>query len=315
MRTTVVSYLDEFIARGSHPAFARRHGLRVSRWSYEQTARTAYQFARELEARGIEKGDRVLLWAKNSPEWVAAFFGCLLRGVIVVPLDVQSDPTFVAKVQQQAQAKLAVCDAETPSLTYLGVPTLILDGIGTAIARHSSACYSATSIEKDDVVEVVFTSGTTAEPKGVLITHRNMLANLAPLEREINRYLKWERAVHPLRFLNLVPLSHVFGQFMGMFVPQLIGGEVFFQESLNPSQIIETVKRERISVIVAVPRILESLREKIERIYEARGKPGQFRKQLETSEGQHFILRWWKFGRVHRMLGVRLRRRRAQSRD
>src|SRR6266571_3493670 len=116
MRTTVISYLDEFIARGSHPAFAHRHGLRVARWSYEQTARTAYQFARELESRGIEKGERVLLWAENRPEWIATFFGCLLRGVIVVPLDVQSDPAFVAKVQQQVQAKLAVCNAETHPL-------------------------------------------------------------------------------------------------------------------------------------------------------------------------------------------------------
>jgi len=91
-------------------------------------------------------------------------------------------------------------------------------------------------------VEIVFTSGTTAEPKGVTITHRNLLANLTPLEREIAHYLKWERLVHPIRFLSLVPLSHVFGQFMGIFVPQLLGGEVFFQESLLPSQIIETVK-------------------------------------------------------------------------
>ena len=265
MRTTVLSYLGEFIARGSHPAFAHRQGLRVERWSYEQTARIAYQFARELEARGIEKGDRVLLWAENSPEWVVTFFGCLLRGVIVVPLDVQSDPALVAKVQQQVQAKLAVCDTETRSLADLRVPTLILDEISAAIARHSGESYLPTAIEKDDVVEIVFTSGTTAEPKGVLVTHRNILANLAPLEQEINRYLKWERLVHPVRFLNLVPLSHVLGQFMAVWVPQLIGGEVFFQESLNPSQIIETAKRERISVTVAVPRILESLRESTKR--------------------------------------------------
>src|SRR5438309_994520 len=109
MRTTVVSYLDEFISRGGETAFAHRLGLRVVRRSYEQTARTAYQFARELDSRGIGKGDRVLLWAENSPEWVASFFGCLLPGVIVVPLDVQSDPAFVARVQEQVNAKFAIC--------------------------------------------------------------------------------------------------------------------------------------------------------------------------------------------------------------
>jgi len=115
MRTTVVSYLDEFISRGSDIAFAHRRELRVVRWSYEQTALSAYQFARELDTRGISKGDRVLLCAENSPEWVATFFGCLLRGVIVVPLDLQSDLSFVAKVQQQVDAKLAVCNGETRS--------------------------------------------------------------------------------------------------------------------------------------------------------------------------------------------------------
>jgi long-chain acyl-CoA synthetase len=302
MRTTVVSYLDEFISRRGETAFAHRRGLRVARWSYEQTARTAYQFARELEARGIGKGDRVLLWAENSPEWVASFFGCLLRGVIVVPLDVQSDPAFVARVQEKVGAKLALCDAVTRPFD-LNLPILTLDAFGSLVAHHSPAPYSVTDIDENDTVEIVFTSGTTAEPKGVRITHRNLLANLTPLEQEIKRYLKWERAVHPVRFLNLVPLSHVFGQFLGIFVPQLLSGEVFFQESLSPSQIVETVKRERISVVVTVPRTLEVLREGIQRIYEAQGKFEQLRKEIEASEGKHFILRWWRFRNLHQMFG------------
>jgi long-chain acyl-CoA synthetase len=303
MRTTVVSYLDEFILRGRQTAFAHRPGSRVARWSYEQTAKTAYQFARELEARGIGKGDRLLLWAANSPEWVASFFGCLLRGVIVVPLDVQSDPAFIVRVQEQVGAKLALCDAVPRQLPDLSLPMLTLDEFTSLVAGHSPAPYLVTDIDRDDSVEIVFTSGTTAEPRGVRITHRNLLANLVPLEQEIKPYLKWERAVHPLRFLNLVPLSHVFGQFLGIFVPPLLGGEVFFQESLRPSQIIETVKRERISVVVTVPRILDTLRDRIEKVYESRGKLEQLRKETEASEGKHFILRWWRFRRIHRMFG------------
>ena len=303
MRTTVVSYLDEFISRGGETAFAHRPGLRVARWSYEQTARTANQFARELEARGIGKGDRVLLWAENSPEWVASFFGCLLRGVIVVPLDVQSDPAFLARVQEKVGAKLALCDAVTRPFADLNLPILTVDAFSSLVAHHSPDPYSVTDIDENDTVEIVFTSGTTAEPKGTRITHRNLLANLTPLEKEIKRYLIWERAVHPLRFLNLVPLSHVLGQFLGIFVPQLLSGEVFFQESLSPSQIVETVKRERISVVVTVPRILEVLRESIERVYEAQGKLEQLRKEIEACEGKHFIFRWWRFRNLHQMFG------------
>jgi long-chain acyl-CoA synthetase len=303
MRTTVVSYLDEFILRGGETAFAHRRGLRVARWSYEQTAKTANQFARELEARGIGRGNRVLLWAENSPEWVASFFGCLLRGVIVVPIDVQSDPAFVARVQEKVGAKLALCDAVTRPFANLNLPILTLDAFGSLVAHHSPAPYSVTDIDEDDTVEIVFTSGTTAEPKGTRITHRNLLANLIPLEQKIKPYLKWEHAVHPLRFLNLVPLSHVLGQFLGIFVPQLLNGEVFFHESLSPSQIVETVKRERISVIVTVPRILEVLRERIERVYEAQGKLEQLKKEIEAFEGKHFILRWWRFRNLHQMFG------------
>src|SRR6185436_12854425 len=148
------------------------------------------------------------------------------------------------------------------------------------IAHHSSAPYSISDIDQNDIVEIVFTSGTTAEAKGVRITHRNLLANLIPLEQEIKPYLKWERLVHPLRFLNLVPLSHVFGQFMGIFVPQLLGGEVLFEKCLNPSHIIKTVKRERVSVVVTVPRILEVLRERIENVFEAQGKSQRFREAI-----------------------------------
>src|SRR5262249_9694107 len=261
-----------------------------TRWSYGQIARTAYQFAREFEARGIKKSDRLLLWAESSPEWVASFFGCVLRGAIVVPLDVHSDPLFVARVQEQVGAKILICDAATRSLADLNIPTLDLGDLYSIVAKHSADSYPANNVEKADDVEIVFTSGTTADPKGVRITHSNLVANLIPLERGIKSYLKWERVVRPVRFLSLVPLSHVFGQLLSIFVPQLLGGEVFLQASLNPSQVIETVKRERISVAVMVPRALEGLRERVERDYEASGDLQRFRSEIEISENQHFVL-------------------------
>ena len=303
MRTTLASYVDDFLSRGNETAFAHTRGLRVKRWSYSQIAKTALRFARELEARRIAKGDRVLLWARNSPEWVSAFFGCLLRGVIAVPLDLQSEPGFVKRVQEQVKAKLALCDPATSALVGQTVPVIDLDELNSQVAHHCSKPYHGSDNGYDDTVEIVFTSGTTAEPKGVLITHGNLLANLTPLEREIKRYLKWERLVHPVRFLNLLPLSHVFGQLMGIFVPQFFGGEVFFQESLSPLQIVETVKRERISVVITVPRILDGLREKIESDYEARGKLDRLRSAIASSAGRNFLRRWWTFRAIHNMFG------------
>jgi long-chain acyl-CoA synthetase len=305
LRTTITSYLTEFWERGNQTAFVHRRGLRMVRWSYRKVATTAYQFARELEARNIGKADRVLLWAGNSPEWVAGFFGCLLRGAIVVPLELQGDLPFVTRVQEQVNAKLVLCDATTRPLIRLELPLLQLEGLSTVAARHSSAAYAVTNVAEGDTAEIIFTSGTTAEPKGVRITHRNLLANLTPLENEIKRYLKYERLVHPIRFLNLLPLSHVFGQFMGVLVPQLIGGEVFFSDSLKPADIKEITRRERISVIVGVPRILDTLREQLEREYQnaKEGKSAEFLEQLSTAAGQHFLRRWYTFRRIHRQFG------------
>jgi long-chain acyl-CoA synthetase len=295
MRNNLLSFLDDCAARGNAKAFAHRRGLRVVCWSYARLRATAFQFARELEARNIAKGDRVLFRADSSAEWVAAFFGCLLRGAIVVPLDMESAPEFVARVQQQVGAKLLLTSGDKA----VNIPALSLEELSETVARHSSEPYSVEKIVDTDIVEIIFTSGTTAEPKGVCLTHRNLLSNLAPIEREIQKYLKWERPFHPIRFLDLLPLSHVFGQFMGIFVPQVLGGEVFFQDSLNPSEIISTVKKQRISVVVTVPRFLDSMRNKIERDYEG----GRFHQQILAAKDWNLLKRWRVFRRIHARFG------------
>jgi len=292
--------LDDFLRRGEECAYVQRRGYRADRWSYRRVAESSFQFARELEERGIGKGERVLLWGPNSAEWVVAFFGCALRGAIVVPIDDVSAPDFAARVQQEAGAKLAVCSRDHAQMT---VPVILFEELPNFLARHSSATYSAVDLELQDTLEIVFTSGTTAEPKGVVISHGNVLANMGPLETEIRKYLKYEKYVHPVRFLNLLPLSHVFGQFLGIFLPQLMGGTVIFQESLTPAEVTRTIRRERVSVLVAVPRMLQSLKEKVERDLEQDGSLEDFRQRFRTSEGRHFLRRWWIFRRVRRMFG------------
>lgn len=310
MRQTIASFLDDYAARGAETAFVSRRGLRRVRWSYARMAETARRFARELEARGIVRGDRVLFRAENSPEWVAAFFGCALAGVIVVPLDVESAPDFVARVEQQTEAKLALVSGDGGrSGLSAPLPSLRLEELDETLARHTATrgkveSRGVESADADAILEIIYTSGTTAEPRGVCLTHRNLLANLAPLEKEAQKYLPWERAtVHPLRFLNLLPLSHVFGQFMGIFVPQLLGGEVHFHDSLNPSEIIGAVKKQRISVVVTVPRLLDTLRDAVERDHASRGLAQWFENALARAGEWHFTRRWWVFRRMHSRFG------------
>jgi long-chain acyl-CoA synthetase len=297
-RRSLVAYLDNFLQWGDESAYVQPRGYRLERWSYRQVAETAFQFARELEARNIGKGDRVLIWGPNRAEWVATFFGCALRGVIVVPIDDVATPDFVTRVFEQVSGKLLLC-----SRVHLlaSLPSMILEDL--PIQHHSRNRYPAVELSPSDTLEIVFTSGTTAEPKGVMISHANVLGNIAPLETEIRKYLKYERWVHPVRFLNLLPLSHVFGQFLGIFLPQLMGAAVIFQDALKPAEVIATIRRERVSVVVAVPRLLQSLKQKVERDLQEEGQMNDFQERFRTSESKHFLLRWWIFHRVHRRFG------------
>src|SRR5436853_6781958 len=116
-------------------------------------------------------------------------------------------------------------------------------------------------IDRDDIAQIVFTSGATAEPKGVVIRHRNILANMVPVATEIDKYKKYARPFKPLRFLNLLPLSHMFGQSMATNVPPMVEGTVIFTRSFNPHDILRLIHSRRISVLVCVPKILDVLRE------------------------------------------------------
>src|SRR5258708_33256444 len=96
-RRSLIEYLATYTQHGRSIAFGERRGYRMARWSYSDVAGVAAQFARELETRRIGPGDRVLLWGRNSGEWVAAFFGCILRGAVAVPMDQRSEERRVGK--------------------------------------------------------------------------------------------------------------------------------------------------------------------------------------------------------------------------
>jgi long-chain acyl-CoA synthetase len=182
-------------------------------------------------------------------------------------------------------------------------PAILFDSLREAVGQHSSEPYPSPPLNGGSVAQIIYTSGTTAEPRGVVISHGNILANLEPLERGMQPYLKWERFVHPLRFLNLVPLSHVFGQFLGIWIPPLLGACVYFQDSLNPSEIISTIRRERISALISVPRVLEALQGKIERELEQEGALEKFRGDVKDAEKEKFLRRIWRFRGLHRRFG------------
>ncbi len=299
-RTTILDYLDNFRRHAREVAYVHRRGYRRQRWTYGEVLTNSHRFARMLEAQGIVRDDKVLIWGENCAEWVVAFFGCLLRGVVVVPIDKIAAPDFAERVAQQVDAKLCV---GSPLNQIPGLTSLPLESLRDHLAAYDDSPVTPPQLTRDDIVQIVFTSGTTAEPRGVVISHGNVLANLEPLEQEIGKYLRYEHIFHPLRFLNLLPLSHVFGQFLGIFLPQLLAATVIFQDTLNPSEVLQVIKKERVSVVVAVPRLMESLKDKIERDQEAAGRQSWFQRQFQSAKDEHFVKRWWRFRRVHSQFG------------
>jgi long-chain acyl-CoA synthetase len=299
---SLVDFVAQYAARGNEIAVRYRRGYRMETWTYARIAEAANCVARELESRRINKGDAVLLWGENSPEWIVVFFGCLLRGAVTVPIDHGSTAEFAARVAREVNAKL-IFHSRALSDAGLAENTIVLESLSELTERRDSSPYPAPPLSRHDTLEIIFTSGTTAEPRGVVISHGNVLANIEPVEREIQKYLRYERIFHPLRFLNLLPLSHVFGQMLGIFIPPFLAGTVVFIDSLKPSGLIDVIRDERISVLVAVPRFIESLQREIMRQMERDNRTQRFNENFARAEKEHFLLRWWRFRKIHSLLG------------
>ena len=268
-------------------------GYRTWSYSYAEATARARAFAERLHQAGITKGQHVVIWSENRPEWIMALWGCLLRGVVLVPIDYRASVDFLLKVAEIVDAR-AILRGDTvaePATTRAVWPVASVATAGPSVRAPT------VELTADDVAEVIFTSGATSEPKGVVLTHRNILANIVPIEREIAKYRKYARPFLPIRFLNLLPLSHMFGQAMATFVPPLLSGVVVFTRTYAPEEIIAQVRTRRVSVLVCVPKILEVLRD-----YLRRALP-------ETAEapppGTHWMVRWWRYRRAHRMFGLK----------
>ncbi|MGB8481624.1 MAG: AMP-binding protein [Acidobacteriaceae bacterium] len=306
MRKHLATLVKDFQKHGKQIAIVSYPGNRRVVTTYAELAILAGRFSRMLADRGIAPGERVLLWGANSAEWVAAFFGCVLRGVIAVPLDAGGSIDFAARVIADVTPRLIVGDRE--HLQKISQT----DVVSTAHSMHNITFedFSSTlprspmldpdpSLNPETPLQILFTSGTTSAPKGIVHTHGNVLSSVEVLEREIKKYLRYERWVHPLRFLHTLPLSHVFGQFMGLWVPPLLAAQVHYEDNLVASHVMERIRRERISVAAVVPRVLELLR-----VHLLFSDP-RLQGRLDAVRNQRVWKKWWRMRDVHRRFGFK----------
>ena len=267
-RDTLIDFFSDLShARGEFLVYD--DGFRSRGYSYHEVVRAAHVFAAQLHELGVRKGDKIVFWSENRPEWIVAFWGCLLRGIIVVPIDYRASPDFLARVVRLVAAKLVLIGQDVPQFTAAIDPPVwkLHEFAWPPAAAPAPADLPPVPIGRDDVAEIIFTSGATADPKGVVITHRNVLANIVPVEREVLKYRKWGTPFFPLRFLNLLPLSHMFGQAMATFIPPMLPGVVVFMRGYNPGEIVEQIRKRRISVVVSVPKILDVLKDHVTRAF------------------------------------------------
>jgi long-chain acyl-CoA synthetase len=272
---TLVDLLPEIARLESRESVRWSNGFRTWVATYRSLYGKIGAVVRHFDQHGISKGDRVLIWAENRMEWVATFWACIARGIEAVPVDFRFSRDLVERIRMESKPKLVF-------------DNLTLDAVAEWPPVDS---FSVTEVSPNDVVEIVYTSGTTGEPKGIIHRHRNICANLRPFRSEIAKYKKWARPFQPIRILDLLPLSHMFGQSQGLFIPLFLEGTAVFTSEIHPVRIIEFVRANRISVIVCVPRILENLKTEVERNF----------KTEEKSTG--IASRLWRHRQIHRRFG------------
>lgn len=255
--------LDSFGARGGRTALVYRSGIRRFEVSYAALYLRSCKMAAYLESRGVNPGDRVVIWGPNSPAWVVAFWGVVARGGVVVPVDFMSGAERAKSIALHAQASFAI--QSRAKLEHLaGIPSVMLEDLEPLLEPLAPATAFSQHVP-EDTCELVYTSGTTGDPKGVVLTHRNLIANLAQIETQ------FPVITGDYRFLSLLPLSHMFEQMAGFLAPLSLGGSVIYLRTLKPSAIMAAFAEEDVYALVAVPRLLQLLKGSVEQAFAAKG--------------------------------------------
>ena len=259
VRPHLATLVADFRRYDEQIAVVTHRGNRRFSSTYAQLAELSARCAHAFDQLGLQPGDRVLLWGNNSVEWVAAFFGCILRGIVAVPLDAAGSLELAQRVVAEVQPRLLAGDLALLQQLNPEIPRLGFAGFAAGLPApdYASAGRGSRGIRR------CRSSSPPAPPP-------SPRASCTPTAMCWPRSIPWKRrwastcatsaSFIPLRILHTLPLSHVFGQFMGLWVPPLLVAEVHFEDRLQAPRLAKLVHQERISVLAAVPRVLDLLR-------------------------------------------------------
>jgi long-chain acyl-CoA synthetase len=280
------------------PALMIRPFFRTRTWRYRDLAGIVPNAARVLHDAGVRPGDRVIIWSVNRPEWGIGFFAIAQLGAVSVPLDVRHTVDFGRKIVAQTGAKLVLASRQTEaSARELGLPILFVETLPD-IARKTTPIEAA-SVASGDLAEIVFTSGTTGEPKGAMLSHGNLVSTASTMMRVLN-------FSSSDRLLSVLPLSHLYEQVLGFMAPMVVGASVVYPVSRQPAVLIRTFRDFRVTVLLIVPQGLRLLNAAIERKVDQAGRRETFERLHRVAPRLPKLLRRLLFRSVLSQFGGRL---------
>ncbi|MCK6511871.1 AMP-binding protein [Myxococcota bacterium] len=271
----LVAMIDEVVDDNPYGvAFQKLVDGRLESVMYREFRASARRIAGMLQAEGITRGDRVLLAGANSPTWPIAYFGILYAGATAVPLDPDLGAERLHTLFQSSKARFAIWDQafyRDAGHVLVGngvqpdhppVPFLLFEDIEqNKLPDHP---YQDVTIDPEDIASLIFTSGTTGQPKGVMLTHTNFTkirASLVPL--------------FPLKHhdsaLSLLPLHHTFEFTCGLLLPLSCGARITYLEELNGDNLITALKEAQVTALVGVPALWQLLAKRLRSRIKERG--------------------------------------------
>ena len=266
---TLLDLFNTFEALGDKTAFVNRTGVRRLVVSYRQLHDLALKMANLLAKNGVEPGDRVLIWAPNSSWWGVAYWGIIVRGAVAVPVDFMSDLARAESICGLTGAKVILQSRYKPE-RITSATSMLLEDL-QYLLEDIQPIGEIASAAPEDLAQLIYTSGTTGNPKGVVLTHKNLLANITQINSQV------PIITDQFTFLSLLPLSHMFEQMGGFFTPLYRGAAIVYLRTLKPSAIMDALGEEDIYVIMSVPRLMQLLKTTIERELEEKHLSGLFR--------------------------------------
>jgi len=304
---TLLDLLDEAVARfGDRPALGIRRddGTRVS-WTYRELDRRSRLAAWRLRSLGLKPGDRVLAWSPSMPEVPAAYFGAMRARLVIVPLDLRMSMEAVEGIVEASDSRYLMLgtgrDGPDPRDAHLeDFPTVTVEALTAEPDPAFPADWEAQLAAWErpapaDIWELVFTSGTTGTPKGVMLGHDNVTASIKTFYRIV------PRMEH--RIVSLLPLSHLLEQAVGLFYALSVGADIVYVRSRNPRVIFEALREHRATSLIVVPQVLDLFWSAIEREVEKQGRTASFERLRRIARPLPAWARRILFRRVHEQLG------------